>query len=80
MDHFNQIVNTLSEKLRAKANGKTVVGLMDELNRATLDAIAIVSSLNQLFIYELKIKIIIFEKDCIWNANRCGHKRRFDFK
>ena len=43
VDHFNQIVNTLSEKLRAKANGKTVVGLMDELNRATLDAIAIVS-------------------------------------
>lgn len=49
VDHFNQIVNTLSEKLRAKANGKTVVGLMEELNRATLDAIAIVSCQNQLY-------------------------------
>ena len=43
MDHFNQIVNTLSEKLRARADGKTVVGLMDEINRATLDAIALVN-------------------------------------
>ena len=43
-DHFNQIVNILSEKLRAKADNKTVVGLMNEINRATLDAISLVSS------------------------------------
>ena len=43
-DHFNQIVNVLSEKLRAKADNKTVVGLMNEINRATLDAICLVSS------------------------------------
>jgi hypothetical protein len=42
--HFNQIVNTLSEKLRARADNKTVVNLLNELNRATLDAIALVSS------------------------------------
>ena len=43
-DHFNQIVNVLSEKLRAKADNKTVVGLMNEINRATLDAICLVRS------------------------------------
>ena len=42
--HFNQIVNTLSEKLRTKADDKTVVSLMYEINRVTLDAIALVSS------------------------------------
>lgn len=44
VDHFNQIVDTLSEKLRSKADNKTVICLLNEINRATLDAIAIVSS------------------------------------
>ena len=43
MDHFNQITNTLTEKLRSMADGKTVVNLFNEVNRATLDAIALVN-------------------------------------
>lgn len=43
VSHFNQIVNTLSDKLRSKADGKTVISMFDEINRATLDAIALVS-------------------------------------
>lgn len=43
MDHFNQITNTLTEKLRSMAGGKTVVNLFNEVNRATLDAIALVN-------------------------------------
>ena len=45
MDHFNQITNTLTEKLRSMADGKTVVNLFNEVNRATLDAIALVNDL-----------------------------------
>lgn len=40
VSHFDQIVNGLAEKLRTKADGKTVVKLTDEVNRVTLDAIA----------------------------------------
>ena len=43
VDHFNQVTNTLTDKLRSKADGKTVVQLFNELNRTTLDAIALVS-------------------------------------
>ncbi len=39
---FNQITNTLTEKFRTMADGKTMVHLFNELNRATLDAIALV--------------------------------------
>lgn len=66
MDHFNQIVNSLSEKLRARADGKTVVVLGEELNRATLDAIALVNknrqdinmndTFNVIFIYRLLLE------------------------
>lgn len=40
--HFNQIVNGLSDKFRSHADGKTVIYLLNEINRATLDAIAMV--------------------------------------
>lgn len=43
VDHFNQVTNTLTDKLRSKADGKTVVQLFNELNRTTLDAIALVN-------------------------------------
>lgn len=39
---FNQITNSLTEKFRTMADGKTVVNLFNEINRATLDAIALV--------------------------------------
>lgn len=42
VSHFNQIVDVLSEKLRANADGKHLVHLGNEINRATLDAIALV--------------------------------------
>lgn len=42
VDHFNQITDILLEKLRTKANDKTPVTLLTELNRVTLDAIAAV--------------------------------------
>lgn len=45
IDHFNQVTNVLTEKLRSKADGKTVVNLMNEMNRATLDAIGLVKQL-----------------------------------
>ena len=42
VDQFNQITNTLTEKLRTVSDGKTFVYLFNELNRTTLDAIALV--------------------------------------
>lgn len=48
MNHFNQITNTLTEKFRSMADGKTVVNLFNEVNRATLDAIALV---NKVILY-----------------------------
>jgi hypothetical protein len=42
VDHFNQITDILNDKLRTMADGKTVVHLFNEINRATLDAIALV--------------------------------------
>lgn len=41
--HFNEIIDTLADKLRSKADGKTVVNFFNEINRATLDSIALVS-------------------------------------
>lgn len=38
--HFNQITDQLLQKLRAKANDKTPVTLLNELNRVALDAIS----------------------------------------
>lgn len=42
VDHFNEITNGLTHKFRSLADGKTVVCLFNEINRATLDAIALV--------------------------------------
>lgn len=39
---FNQISNNVAEKFRSKADGKTIIHLFNEINRATLDAIALV--------------------------------------
>lgn len=46
MGLFNQITNLLTEKLRSMADGKTVVCLFNEVNRATLDAIALVNDFH----------------------------------
>lgn len=40
---FNQKADILMEKLRSMADGKTVISLFPEINRATLDAIALVN-------------------------------------
>lgn len=40
---FNSISDTVLDNLRQKADGKTLVSLFNECNRATLDAIAMVS-------------------------------------
>lgn len=40
--HFNEIIDTLAEKLRTKADGKTIINFFNEINRATLDSIALV--------------------------------------
>ena len=40
IDQFNHRVDSLCEKLRIKADGKTVIELLPEFNRLTLDAIA----------------------------------------
>jgi len=39
---FNNKADILVEKLSKSANGKTLVNLFNEINRATLDAIALV--------------------------------------
>jgi hypothetical protein len=41
---FNTKADILIEKLSKSANGKTLVNLFNEINRATLDAIALVKS------------------------------------
>ena len=45
-DQFNSKADILTEKLRAKADGKTVITLLDEFNRVALDAIAQVFEFN----------------------------------
>lgn len=42
LNQFNSLTDVLMEKLRLKADGKTVVTLFNEINRVTLDAIALV--------------------------------------
>ena len=54
VDHFNQVTNTLTEKLRSKADGKTIINLFNELNRTTLDAIALVNNIIQKHTNKLK--------------------------
>ena len=48
VDHFNQITDILNDKLRTMADGKTTVHLFNEINKATLDAIALV---NKVILY-----------------------------
>ena len=40
MNEFNLTVDTLIHKLRSMADGKTVVRLYDEINRAAMDIIS----------------------------------------
>ena len=40
VNQFNSKADILMEKLRTKADGKTVVTLLEEFNRVALDAIA----------------------------------------
>ena len=54
VDHFNQITDILNDKLRTMADGKTTVHLFNEINRATLDAIALV---NKVIILKFKNQI-----------------------
>lgn len=42
VQQFNTISDILMENLRLQADGVTVVKLFNEMNRATLDAIALV--------------------------------------
>jgi hypothetical protein len=43
MEEFNQKGDTLLERIRSLADGKTIVTLFNELNHATLDVIATVA-------------------------------------
>ena len=43
VNHFNSKADLLLERLRSLADGKTVVKLFPEINRAALDIIAMVS-------------------------------------
>jgi cytochrome P450 len=43
MDEFNLKGDMLLEKIEKKADGKTIISMLDEFNRATLDVIATVS-------------------------------------
>lgn len=87
MSHFNQVIDQLAEKFRSVANGKIPVNFFNEINRATLDAIALVSeSILSTFIYigSLRFKLInIFcccISDCIWNAYGQHWSTRFRIK
>ena len=40
LTQFNSKADILTEKLRTKADSKTVITLLDEFNRVALDAIA----------------------------------------
>ena len=52
IDEFNVKGDMLLEKLEKKANGKTVISMLDEFNRATLDVIASVSLELNYFCYK----------------------------
>lgn len=81
MGHFNQITNTLTEKFRSMADGKTVVNLFNEVNRATLDAIALV----MIFYNSMKFQLFNIVKtnyfiDCVWNEYRCFDSKGLNFE
>ncbi len=44
VNQFNTKADILTEKLRTKADGKTIINLLDEFNRVALDAIAQVAA------------------------------------
>ena len=58
VDHFNQITDILNDKLRTMANGKTTVHLFNEINRATLDAIALVYKTDYIKIVKSKLDLV----------------------
>lgn len=58
IDQFNSKADMLMEKLRLSADGKTPIRLFDEINHATLDAIAQVT-LFVLSVDEYLINIFI---------------------
>lgn len=56
---FNQISNSVAEKLRLQADGKTPIHLFNEINRATLDAIALVRVYLRFFrMFEIEFKLV----------------------
>ena len=48
VEMFNSTVDSLLEKFRRLADGKTPVNLFNEINRTTLDAIALVITLKRM--------------------------------
>ena len=64
VNQFNSKSDHLMDKLRTKADGKTVITLWDEFNRVSLDAIAqVFDMLKHLFFLNIFNCINI---DCIW--------------
>ncbi len=64
VNQFNSKADHLMDKLRRKADGKTVITLWDEFNRVALDAIAqVFDMLKHLFFLNIFNYINI---DCIW--------------
>ena len=59
LEEFNLKSDLLMERFRSLADGKTVVTLFNEINRAALDIIASVSLFDFLFIY------IYYQRWCI---------------
>ncbi len=50
VNQFDTKATILMERLRSKADGKTIITLFPEINHATLDAIALVIDLAHLSI------------------------------
>jgi hypothetical protein len=58
---FNQTADVLMERLRSLADGKTSVEMLNELNRATLDAIAhVLNSYFKFLLLCMLFKTILF--------------------
>ena len=58
VNQFNSKADILMEKLRTKADGKTVVTLLEEFNRVALDAIAQVD-LKEIYFILIYIFLIL---------------------
>ena len=55
VEQFNSKADILMERLRSMADGKTQILLFKEINHATLDAIALVSSVLKTIFLVLKV-------------------------